>query len=296
MKNLLLVGATGYLGQHIKKYYEGIGWLVTTLGRSPGNDIRVDIGSDTHVSSVILNKKYDRLIHAAAINEVDIGKDLTKSYTINVISTRLLLKLAKNNHINEFVYISTFHVYGQAYGRIDEHHITMPVNDYGLTHLLSEEIVIKFAKANKLTPLIVRPTNIFGLPVDIRSFNRWSLVPFSFVYSGVTEGQITLNTSGQQMRNFVDVIDVVKTTELSGRCLVVNAAGEKNLTVRQFAFEVASVLKDQYNIICKVNWSKADLSRYEELSVCNRGVELNPQGDLTQFISDFARAQLNYAK
>ena len=296
MKNLLLVGATGYLGQHIKQHYENSGWEVTTLGRAASNDIVADISSHHDICTIVLNKIYSRLIHAAAVNEVDICKNFSQTYAVNVTATRLLLELAKNNKIKEFVYISTFHVYGQSSGCIDEHQRTMPINDYGLTHLLSEEIIIKFSKVNQLTPLIIRPTNIYGLPVAMAAFNRWSLVPFAFVRSAVGEGKIELTSSGYQMRNFVDVKDVVKTTELVGQCLLVNAAGNDNLTIRAFALTIASILKERLNLVCQVSWKDDELKEPESLLVKNRDVQSHCRGDLTQFIADFARAQLHYGK
>ena len=296
MKNLLLVGATGYIGQHIRQYYENSGWSVTTLGRAASNDIVADICSHLDICTIVLNKPYDRLIHAAAINEVDIAKNLSQTYAVNVTATRILLEFAKNNKIKEFVYISTFHVYGQSSGCIDEHQMTMPINDYGLTHLLSEEIVIKFAKVNQLIPLIIRPTNVYGVPVDIHAFNRWSLIPFAFVRSAVCEGKIELISSGYQMRNFVDITDVVKTTELVGQCLLVNAAGRDNLSVRAFALAITNVLKERFNLVCRVSWKDEQLKKQAPLLVKNRDIELNCRGDLTRFITEFARVQLNYGK
>jgi UDP-glucose 4-epimerase len=290
MKYLLLVGGTGFLGQHIKQYYINIGWGVITIGRSELNDIVVDISSHVDLSKIILHKKVSRIIHAAAVNEQNIPNDLTASYAVNVTATRLLIELAKKNDIKEFVYISTFHVYGKSSGYIDETHHTDPLNDYGLTHLLSEEIVIKLAKINNLTPLIIRPTNIYGIPIDMKLFDRWTLVPFAFIRSAVLESQIVLTTSGRQLRNFVDIIDVLDATDQVGKAIIINVASQDNLSIRDFALKISSIIKDIYNLNCKVTWIDDKAKNDDILVVGNREFDLCRQGDLDKFIVNFTQS------
>ena len=53
--------------------------------------------------------------------------------------------------LEKFIYFSAVHVYGNLPSRdITEEHQTKPINAYGLTHLLSEEICNYFNKDCRL--------------------------------------------------------------------------------------------------------------------------------------------------
>ncbi len=284
MKRLLLTGSTGYLGQHLKEFYSASGWLVETLGRSPECDYQLNESNLNSVLKIFKNEKYDRIIHAAALNETEINDDLCRSYEVNVSLTRLLLELAVILDVKEFVYVSTFHVYGVSEGIVSEETKIKPKNDYALTHYLSEEIVRFIGKEKKIKTLIVRPTNIYGLPVNMEKFNRWSLVPFAFVRQAKREGCINLHSSGLQYRDFVDVADVVECTTLINKLSVVNACGSESMTIRVFAELVADVAKEN-RIDCQVTW-KGEGNSTPQLYVSNRLNRNSKKETLKIFLRD----------
>jgi len=141
MKTLLLVGASGFLGSHIKLSYQNLGWNVVTLGRNKKSDFVFDANNLDQICQLPIDIKIDRVINAAAVNETLISDHLVCAYNINVSLTRILLELARIHKIPEFIYISTFHVYGKADGEIGCTTVKKPKNDYALTHYLSENIV-----------------------------------------------------------------------------------------------------------------------------------------------------------
>jgi len=229
----------------------------------------------------------DRVIHAAAVNETLISTDLKSSYEVNVTLTRLLMEMSKNNQIAEFVYISTFHIYGKDRGLIDKGTPILPKNDYGLTHYLSEIIVESLGKSFGVNTLTVRPTNIYAIPQDLTAFNRWTLVPFDFVRSAVNDGAIILRSSGMQERNFVDASDVVSATHLIKECETVDAYGNDTLTIRAFALLVAGVVEQEIDKKVNVDWVGDDTS-YEKLSF-NENDLYKPEAFIGKFIKDLIR-------
>ncbi len=202
--------------------------------------------------------KVDRVINAAAINETLIMDSLKSTYEINVTLTRLLMEMASKNNIYEFVYISTFHVYGVEEGKVSEINSVNPKNDYGLSHYLSEVIVNNLGEKLNINTINIRPTNIYGIPVDIDSFNRWTLIPFDFVRSALREGVISLKSSGMQQRNFVDVSDVVAATHLVSQAKTINVYGNDTLTVREFALLIESILKEELKKVTSVTWTSEE--------------------------------------
>jgi len=280
MNKILLTGGSGFLGAEIKAYYNSLGVEVTTLGRHENSDIRIDF-DDFDIANLNLKKySFDTLIHCAAINETIIKKSIPNTYSMNVTSTRLLTELAINSNISNFIYISTFHVYGVGSGVIDENHSTKPLNDYGLTHLLSEKIVQNVCSLNNINYLIVRPTNVYEIPESIKEFNRWTLVPFLFVKQAVEKSEISLTSSGEQLRNFVSVQDVINSFAYLGKESIVNAYGPDTLTIKGFAYKVAKIASEVLGLDVSVSCiNKTITTNKYELEIKNTfgGKELEKQ-------------------
>lgn len=259
MNKILLVGASGFLGSKVKAHYEANGVEVITMGRSSNSDIRVDFGCIDIDSLNLNNYSFDTLIHCAAINETQIAKSLYDTFLINVTLTRLLTEVAVKCAIHDFIYISTFHVYGVASGEVNEKSLAKPLNDYGLTHYLSEEIVENICSKNGINYLIVRPTNIYGMPENLQEFNRWSLVPFLFVKQAIENAAISLTSNGEQLRNFVSVEDVIRSFDYLGKESVVNACGADTLSIYDFANMIAHKALEVVGKNVKVNRVMSDL-------------------------------------
>ncbi|HJS14868.1 MAG TPA: NAD(P)-dependent oxidoreductase [Rheinheimera sp.] len=287
MKNLLLVGGSGFVGQALRRYYQQLGWKVFTLGRRQDDDFA--LGS---IDSLQLTTRFQRLILAAAVNETQIQEDLQLSYQVNVLLTRQVVELCRRSKIPELVYFSTFHVYGRSSGEIDELSPVAPKNDYSLTHYLSERIVMDLASYGGYQPLVLRPTNIYGLPPQLSKFNRWSLVPFEFVQSAVLQGKIEIRSSGQQLRNFVCIDDAVRATDVVGQVEVLNVFGLDTLSILEFAQLVSKVLPELHCQISTVPDSHP--SQSTTLVVRSRYEQYQPKGNLPDFIRQFAQLVLNH--
>lgn len=286
MKKLLLVGATGFLGQHLKNFYENQGWQVFTLGRAKKSTYYIDSNNLESILSLNLNITFDRIINAAAINEVDINDNISTTYNVNVTLTRYLIELANKYNIPEFIYISTFHVYGKSNGLINCDLMCEPKNDYGLTHYLSEQIIKTLGKMYGISTLVVRPTNIYGCPVSMALFNRWSLVPFAFVKSAIEDRSIIIKSTGLQLRNFVSVHDVLKATLLIDKLDIVNAYGSDTLTIRGFAQKIADIINFKYGYNVNVNWHESKMTNPEESMNFTKVNHYEPTEDMRNYISD----------
>lgn len=286
MKTILLTGHTGFLGSEIKSYYESNGFKVLTIGRNLNCDIKIDLASPEQIKNIQIDTSIAKIIHCAAVNETRILEDITHTYNVNVVSTRTLLELAKKLQVEEFVFISTFHVYGKGYGEINEKTQLRPLNDYGLTHMLSEDIVRNFCSWSKINFKIIRPTNIYGVPQNLSEFNRWSLVPFQFLRNAYTHSEIVIQSSGLQQRNFVSVDDVIKSFELDFQGEL-NVFGNDTLTIKEFAEKIAHEIShiDSKKVIIKIlGQGTVDPAL---LHISNSTDVYQPSGKLTDFIKEF---------
>ena len=285
MNNILLVGATGFLGSLIRDYYLDKGCVVVTFGRSPDSDIITDFSDNINYKE-LMEYSFDTIIHCAAINETKINDSINNTYRVNVTLTRLLLEIAIKCDVKNFIYLSTFHVYGKSTGYIDEITGINPLNDYGLTHFLSEQLIENLCNKNDINYLLVRPINIYGLPSPNSVFDRWSLVPFEFIKMAKNDNEIVLQSTGEQLRNFVSVSDVIKSFNLLGQQNVVNAYGADTLSIYDFACLVSDMYEKVTNqpvSIKRVN-PKTE-SKHDDLQVGNSFPSYNPnENDLNAYL------------
>lgn len=108
------------------------------------------------------------VIHFAAHCLVDESmKDPHKYFNNNVCGTLNLLKNMLDLNIKKIVFSSTCAVYGEAeYLPIDEKHPTKPVNPYGLSKRMAEEILEWYGKLLELNYVVLRYFNVCGASDD----------------------------------------------------------------------------------------------------------------------------------
>lgn len=203
MQTVLLTGASGYLGGAIRHGLRAAGIRVMTAGRRADDDIAFDLLRPDSLPA--LPAGIDACIHAAAANEVLCRQDPLAAYTANVTATRALAGRLRDAGAGHVIYLSTFHVFGRPAGRLDEAAAPVPANDYGLTHLLAEQLLL----AQPFTTHILRPANLFGTPADWATFDRWSLAPFDFTRQAMREGALRLLSDGSPVRCYVSLDTLV---------------------------------------------------------------------------------------
>ncbi len=139
-KKILVTGANGQLGSAIVTIFRQHNFDVVGTDRSV-----MDITNQNQVFEVINHIKPQVIIHCAAYTAVDKAEeDKINCYKVNVDGTRNLTLVAKELNI-EFVYFSTDYVFDGT--KPDPYEVTdlpNPINYYGLTKYLGEEIIKSF--------------------------------------------------------------------------------------------------------------------------------------------------------
>lgn len=165
--NILLTGAQGFLGSIIRtelKHYK-----ITTLGRSPVNDISGDISKE-----IFILQKFDLVIHAAgkAHSVPRNPQESQEFFDVNFKGTENLLQSLHQHLPKSFVLISTVAVYGREKGHlIDETHPLAAEDAYGQSKIKAEELVLAWCKEHEVTCTILRLPLVAGPnpPGNLRS-------------------------------------------------------------------------------------------------------------------------------
>ena len=184
MKKLLVTGGAGYIGSHtvlslIEAGYEVVIFdnlelghieTVNTLKNIKGSGnvadfIKGDLKNIEDIEQIF--KKHNDIsavVHFAAYSQVaESVKDPQKYYYNNVFGTMNLLKVMLQEGINKIVFSSTAATYGEPeYIPIDENHPQRPINTYGKTKLMIENIMDDYDKAYGLKSVRLRYFNVAG--------------------------------------------------------------------------------------------------------------------------------------
>lgn len=233
---IALTGGSGLIGatvlQRLKMKYQ-----VCTIGRRSTSDMVADFADPASISELDLNG-YDTVVHCAGIVDEDFGNP-ERAFRQAILGMDAFVKCAKAAGVRRFVYISSAHIYGRFTGTIDETSRPNPLHDYAIAHFASEQI-LRRAVGGEFRGAVLRPCAVFGIPPDLASFRRWSLIPFDFPRAAILNGEIKLASSGIQRRNFVGSEDIAKVIELwleqdGDSFSEINPIGSQEMTVFEFA-------------------------------------------------------------
>ncbi|TEX92096.1 UDP-glucose 4-epimerase GalE [Campylobacter sp. US55] len=178
MKNILVVGGAGYIGSHTLKHlldndYNCIVMDNLIYGHKQAIDkrakfIHADLLDTFSLTNVFKQEKIDALVHFAAFAYV--GESVVnpaKYYQNNVVGTINLLNAMLENNIKDIVFSSTCATYGEPqYTPIDEKHPQNPINAYGRTKLMIEQVFADYEKAYGLRHISLRYFNAAGASND----------------------------------------------------------------------------------------------------------------------------------
>lgn len=171
--NLLIPGGAGYIGSHMVRYAQEHGHEVVVLDDfSTGHEwavkdceiLRVNLLDHDKLSQLLRGRHFDGVIHFAAKSLV--GESVKKPdfyYRNNVVGTLNLVSEMLNNDFNNLVFSSTAAIFGNPVTeKIAEDHPKNPINPYGQSKLMVENMLQDICLANDLNATCLRYFNAAG--------------------------------------------------------------------------------------------------------------------------------------
>jgi len=176
---VLVTGGAGYIGSHTTQKLLDNGYDVTVLDNlstgfaeavpSDADFVKGDIRDQNFVSQLMKEKSITSVVHFAA--KLIVPESIEKPYEYyenNVGGSLSLIKACKQNNVTQFVFSSTAAVYGEANADalITESSLTSPLNPYGSSKLMVEQILKDADLAYGLRSVILRYFNVAGGAVN----------------------------------------------------------------------------------------------------------------------------------
>ncbi|WP_336076767.1 NAD-dependent epimerase/dehydratase family protein [Paenibacillus sp. 203] len=296
MKTVLISGANGYIGLHIAQLLKNNNYKVITATRDSDGDIMMDFSVPSKVS-LLKYSGIDAMIHTVSPNEDLYRHEPYRALSESAAGIHAAIDFCKNNNIRDFIYLSSFHVFGKQSGLLREDSCVTPSSDYGLAHVTAEQTAGMFDRNKQINAWIIRPSNLFGVPVNLERFKRWNLVPFLFCKEAVEQQRITLLTSGNQLRNFVGVSDVLKrvlwTLEKKPINRVIHAYGKETMSILHYAYLVQKVALENFNLPVQIIRPEGEDQVIQfQFTSLYKDLEILPTGNMEKFVNEMLEALL----
>ncbi|MDR3415444.1 MAG: UDP-glucose 4-epimerase GalE [Nevskia sp.] len=170
---VMVVGGAGYIGSHMCKMLAEHGHDVVVCDNlSTGHAEALHWGRLVHCrlsDSVTLDQvfsaaRFDAVMHFAADSIVsDSVADPLRYYRNNVAETIALLEVMRRHDVNNFIFSSTAAVFGEpTQTLIDESHPVQPINPYGKSKVMVEQILGDVVATGVLRAVALRYFNAAG--------------------------------------------------------------------------------------------------------------------------------------
>jgi UDP-glucose 4-epimerase len=228
-RNVLIVGGAGYIGSHMVRCVQQAGFtpvvldnLVTGHADAVG-DAKLIIG-DIHdtllLTQLFENYSFVAVMHFASFIQVSESVAAPARYYHNNVSGTLnLLTAMMNAKVKNFIFSSSASVYGEPqYLPIDEKHVIAPVNPYGRSKAMVEQMLQDFTRSYDMKFAVLRYFNAAGTDLHAGLAERHNpethLIPLILQVAKGQQQAITIfgddysTIDGTCVRDYVHVNDI----------------------------------------------------------------------------------------
>jgi len=170
---ILVVGGAGYIGSHMVKMLLDQGHEVITFDNLSsgfrdavlgGVFVLGDLADIAGLDEVFTTYQPEAVMHFASY--IQVGESVQhpdKYYLNNFTNTLNLLNAMVKYRVNHFIFSSTAAVFGEPeYVPIDEEHIKNPLNPYGRSKWMVEQVLADYDRAYGLKSVCLRYFNAAG--------------------------------------------------------------------------------------------------------------------------------------
>ena len=240
MSNIIVFGGAGFIGSHVADELTLRGHSVTIF------DIRQSpylMPAQQMIVGDILNRdavrntvrKADIVYHFAAIADIQEARDNPVDTTsFNIMGTMYILDACREFRIKRFVYSSTIYVYSD-HGSF-----------YRSTKQACELFIENYHKEYDLDFVVLRYGSLYGARANDFNFIR------NCIIQALMEGQIVRKGDGEEIRDYVNVIDAAKASadaleeEYKNTYLMIT--GPQTMKVKELLSMIKEIMNDEINI------------------------------------------------
>ncbi|MFN3234239.1 MAG: UDP-glucose 4-epimerase GalE [Gammaproteobacteria bacterium] len=243
MTTILVIGGAGYIGSHMSLLLKEAGHRVVVLDDlSTGyadavcadDFVQGCCGDSVVLDAVFTKHPIDVVMHFASFIEVgESVKNPAKYYENNVVKTIRLLNAMQKHQVKKFIFSSSAAVFGAPqYSPIDEKHPKLPINPYGKTKWMIEQVLEDYDHAYGMKYIALRYFNAAGAHPEATLGERHEpethLIPLVLKTALGKRSAITIygddydTHDGTCVRDYIHIVDLCQAHLLAMQYLIEN--------------------------------------------------------------------------
>lgn len=263
--SVLVIGGAGYIGSHMVKRLGQLGCAVTTLDNLSsghrdavvsGEFVLGDLSDRALLAHLLKPGRFDAVMHFASF--IQVGESMQKPaayYANNVTNTLYLLDAMRAAGVKHLIFSSTAATFGEPqYTPIDERHPQAPINPYGRTKLMVEQVLEDYDRAYGLKSVCLRYFNAAGADPDGELGERHEpethLIPLVLQAASGRRAEIAVfgrdyNTpDGTCIRDYIHITDLCEAHWLALQSLAQGAGSQRYNLGNGSGFSVQEVIDE----------------------------------------------------
>lgn len=252
MKKILVTGGAGYIGSHAVVELLDSGYEVVVLDNLENGFIEMvdkrakfykgDIREISSFENIFIENKIDAIMNFAGY--IKVGESVIKPnkyYINNTFGVMNIIEMMKKYSVKNIIFSSTAAVYGEVKceGLVCEEYPTNPINPYGSSKLMAENIILDASKAYGINYSIFRYFNVGGAHENYKIGQKGegvtALIPIILQVAEKKTDKLNVyggdypTKDGTGIRDYIHVVDLVKAHIAALPVLKKNISGIYNL-------------------------------------------------------------------
>jgi len=267
-KKIIVIGGSGDLGQSLIPKLVSNGFDCVSISRKSNRNklvknIKCDITNFRKLNLIINKFKPDIIIHLAGLTgNIACETNPKKAFLANVFGTLNILKSSIKLK-PKIIFISTGEIYGKTKNRVKENVLPNPVNIYGITKMLAENLILNYSTNYKTPAIILR----FSYCYDENFTNRG----FSLMFKKAISGEKIQVFGGDQildLLHFNDAVHAILKSITYNKTEIFNIGSGKTQSLISIINKLKKIMNNDVNYdlrpyrgfevrTCKLNINKA---------------------------------------
>ena len=267
-KKIMITGGSGDLGQSLISKLVSNGFDCVSISRKSNrnklvNNIKCDITNFRKLNLIINKFEPDIIIHLAGLTgNIACETNPKKAFLTNVFGTLNILKSSIKLK-PKIIFISTGEIYGKTKNKVNENALPKPVNIYGITKMLSENLILNYSTDYKTPAVILR----FSYCYDENFTKRG----FSSMFKKAISGEKIQIFGGDQildLLHFDDAVHAILKSITYNKTEIFNIGSGKSQSLISIINKLKKIMNNDVNYTlqpyrgfevrtCKLNINKA---------------------------------------